>query len=287
MKIIDTHIHVWDFEKANYSWLEGDTSILNRTYSIDELEKERQKTNVEYGVLVQAANNFEDTQHMLKIAEETAWIKGVVGWLPLLDPEVSKSFLQKKYLEDPNFKGVRHLIHDENDPRWLLQDKVIKSLKVLAHHDIPFDLVGVLPEHIETALEVSKAVPNLKMVFDHLNQPPIREQLKFGKWGELMQQAAENPNFYMKISGLGTTSAKPGKWGEEEISTYIEFTIKNFGVDRCFLGGDWPVSLLAGSYSYTWKQYEDILKELLSEQELQAVYFENAKAFYNLNIENI
>ena len=37
-KIIDTHIHVWNFDKAAYAWLDGNTSILNRTYHIEEIE---------------------------------------------------------------------------------------------------------------------------------------------------------------------------------------------------------------------------------------------------------
>ncbi|MDT0677617.1 amidohydrolase family protein [Autumnicola musiva] len=284
MKIIDTHIHIWDLEKARYAWLEGDASILNKTYSIEELEPERQKTNVKYGVLVQAANNFQDTDWMLKVAEESNWIKGVVGWLPLQDPKECEISLEEKYLKNKYFKGVRHLIHDEKDPKWLLQEKVLESLQVLANHDLPFDLVGVLPEHIETAIEVSKKVPGLRMVFDHLNQPPIQDNLKFGKWGRLMEIASENPNFHMKISGLGTTSGKPGSWGENEIRDYIDFTFQKFGKGRCFLGGDWPVSLLAGTYSYTWNQYVETLKVFLTEKEMEMVSFSNANQFYNLNL---
>ena len=33
-RIVDTHVHVWNFERAQYSWLNGDTSILNRNYHI-------------------------------------------------------------------------------------------------------------------------------------------------------------------------------------------------------------------------------------------------------------
>lgn len=284
MKIIDTHIHIWDFEKARYSWLEEDTSILNRTYSIEELEEERKKTNVEYGVLVQAANNFEDTDWMLEVAENNEWIKGVVGWLPLQEPKECKAILKEKYIKNQYFKGIRHLIHDEKDPRWLLQEKVLESLQILADHDLPFDLVGILPEHIETALEVAKKVPGLRMVFDHLNQPPIQQNLKYGKWGDLMKEASEYPNFHVKISGMGTTSGKPDSWGKTEIKDYIEFVLKHFGIERCFLGGDWPVSLLAGSYAYTWKQYEESLKEILNDEELELVSFNNANRFYNLNL---
>ena len=37
--IVDSHVHVWDLERAEYTWLENDTSILNKTYSIDQLRE--------------------------------------------------------------------------------------------------------------------------------------------------------------------------------------------------------------------------------------------------------
>ena len=44
--IIDTHIHNWDFERAEYSWLKNDTTILNRTYLIDELNPQIKSSGV-------------------------------------------------------------------------------------------------------------------------------------------------------------------------------------------------------------------------------------------------
>lgn len=132
MNIVDTHVHIWDFEKAKYPWLEGDTSILNKTYSLDDLEPERQKTEVKYGVFVQASNNFQDTDWMLEEGERNDWIRGVVGWVPLMDPQTTIKVLEEKYLLNPLYKGVRHLIHDEPDAKWLLQPSVIESLGMLA-----------------------------------------------------------------------------------------------------------------------------------------------------------
>ncbi len=284
MKIVDSHIHIWDFEKARYSWLENDTSILSRTYSLEELEGERKEAGINAGVLVQAANNFEDTDWMLEVADKNDWIKGVVGWVPLQDPETTSIVLEGKYLANPYFKGVRHLIHDEPDSQWLLQEEVLESLQLLADHQIPYDVVGILPEHIETAMVVAEKVPDLKMVFDHLNQPPIQVAAHFGRWGELMMEVAHHPNFYMKISGMGTTSGKPDTWGRYDIFPYIEFALDTFGVGRCFCGGDWPVSLLAGSYAYSWKNYKDVLQLLLHPKEQEKVLSENAAAFYQLNL---
>lgn len=281
--IIDTHVHVWDLDKAEYPWLAGDNSLLNQTWEIEQLEEERKKAGVTGGVLVQASSNLEDTENMMQVAEKTEWIKGVVGWLPLQQPATVQNLLEKKYLGHPWFKGVRHQIHDEPEPKWLLQADVVDSLTILAENDIPFDIVAVLPEHIENAITVSKLVPGLRMVFDHLSQPPISSKEKFGRWGELMKEAARQKNLYAKISGLGTASKNFDCWNEDDLLPYIEFVLKQFGTDKCFCGGDWPVALLAGTYSQIWNAYKNILDRLLNKEEKEKVFWKNAVRFYGLN----
>ena len=282
--IIDTHIHIWDLSRADYSWLKNDTTILNRSYTLQELEADRRQTNVTAGILVQAAGNHEDTRLMLEAAKATSWIKGIVGWLPLADPIATQKLLEEKYLHEKYFRGVRHQVHDEKDPQWLLQPAVTDSLQILAYYNIPYDVVGVLPVHIETAIKAGDRVPGLRMVFDHLNQPPIAKKEKFGQWGELMKTAAQHSNFYAKISGLGTASGNGDRWTSNDLQPYIEFALEAFGPDRCFCGGDWPVSLLAGSYSKTWQSYERVLSGLLKEDAKQKVLYTNAKTFYGLEI---
>lgn len=282
-KIVDTHVHVWDIDKAEYLWLKNDTSLLNQTWQIEQLEKERKEAGITAGVLVQAAGNVEDTDNMLQVARRTGWIAGVVTWLPLTDTVATGKVLEEKYLADEYFKGARHQIHDEPDPRWLLQPPVIDSLKILARHDIPYDVVAVVPAHIETALELAQKVPGLRMVFDHLSQPPIASREKFGKWGELMKTAATHKNFYAKISGLGTASGNFKDRKADDLEPYIEFALKHFGTNRCLCGGDWPVSLLAGSYTQVWETYTGILGRLLNGKEQEQVFYTNAKDFYSLH----
>jgi L-fuconolactonase len=278
VKIIDTHIHIWDFAQAEYSWLKGDTSILNRSYAIAELEPARQQAGITEGILVQAANNYEDTDWMLAVAHATPWVKGVVGWLPLQDPAATAEKLVV-YKTNTYFKGVRHLIHDEPDARWLLQPAVLESLQILADNHITYDVVGILTEHIEVVLEVAAKVPNLKMVFDHLNQPPIRSKQRFGVWGSLMQQAAQHPNLFVKISGLGTCAGK--SWQQQDLAPYIGFVLEHFGTHRCFCGGDWPVSLLGGEYTAIWKAYKDIVTQQAGAA-AENIFYHNAHQFYNL-----
>jgi L-fuconolactonase len=246
------------------------------------LEPERKAAGVTAGVLVQAANTTQETTYMLDVAKRTDWIKGVVGWLPLMDPQATEKLLAEQYAGNTLFKGVRHLIHDEPDAAWLLQDDVIESLRILATYKMPYDVVGVLPAHMVTALKVAEKIPGLRIVFDHLNQPPIKAKEKYGVWGDLAKQAASHPNFCMKISGLGVTAQKSDNWNEEDVKPYIAFVLEHYGANRCFCGGDWPVSLLAGAYAKTWRIYENVLNELLDAAALKQVLYSSAASFYNL-----
>lgn len=281
--IIDTHVHAWDLKKNRYTWLDGDTTILNRSYSIDELETAHTEAGVSFGVFVQAANSFEDTDYMLAECERKSWMIGAVGWLPLMDPDATEKVLTQKYSVNKYFKGVRHLIHNESDVEWLLQDRVLESLGVLAKHNLPFDVVGTSTEHIETALQVAEKIPSLFMVFDHLNQPPISTGHKFGRWGELMREASTHQNLYAKISGLGTTTNKRfGEWTSDDIKPYVAFILETFESDRCFCGGDWPVSLLASDYVRTWRNNINVLQDLLGAEDQAKVFARNAIRFYDL-----
>lgn len=283
--IIDTHIHCWDLQRARYRWLEGDTTILNRNYAFSELLPAFQSAGIEAGLLVQAANNLEDTELMLEVAREFNVIAGAVIWLPLERPDEVHRLLNERFKREAYFKGVRHLIHNEADAGWLLREPVVESLRLLAAEDIPYDVVGILPEHLETVLEVATRIPGLRMMLDHLNQPPIAVGKKFGRWGELMAEAARHPQIWCKISGLGTTSGKINVWTAGDIKPCVAYVLDRFGPDRCVCGGDWPVSLLAGSYAYTWQTYREVIDELLPPTQQAAVYSRNAKAFYNLGVE--
>ena len=280
-KVIDTHMHSWDLQKVRYSWLDGDTSILAQNYYPSDIEGQLASAHVKATVMVQSANNLEDTAFMFDCAAQYPWIIGVVGWVDLLDPQKAQQQLAA-HLQNKYFKGIRHLIHDEPDSSWLLQRDVIKSLEILANHGLPFDVVGVKIEHIKAAIEVAKQIPHLKMVFDHLNHPPIATHQQFGAWGDAIAEAASMPNFYAKISGLGTCCENFNDWSANTIEPYVAYVLQHFGEDKCMIGGDWPVSLLAGDYVTTHHKYQTVIEKLVAPQHQQKIFEGNATAFYKL-----
>lgn len=278
-KLIDTHLHCWNIQKLKYYWLKNDTSILAKNYFLEDVQPQLQTAGITAAIVVQATNSLAETDWLLQLADAHDWVLGAVVWLPLQQPDdVLKAI--KHYCSNPFFKGVRHQIHDEADEEWLLQTNVVESLQLLAQQNVPFDLVGIKPAHIKTAIALAEKIPSLKMVFDHLNQPPLANKSKWNQWADLMAAAAKHSNLFAKISGLGTITSKPFQWTADDILPAIEFLLDHFGTNRIFCGGDWPVCLLAGDYAYTWQQYQAVMDGLLNEGDKSKLYCNNAETFY-------
>ena len=277
--IVDTHQHLWDLDRVAYSWLVPEFGPIARSFVPADLEPQMEPAGVTQTVLVQSANSYADTDYMFEQAAAHPYVTGVVGWVPLLYPDVAGRALER-FSANPLFVGMRHLIHNETDGRWLLQDRVMEGLELLAQRNLTFDVVATNHEHLECIPRLGERTPELKMVIDHLGQPPIQTGT-LGQWGEDMRIAAQNPNVYAKISGLGTASGKPDTWSAADIRPYLDFVLDAFGPERCMTGGDWPVCVLAGGYEKAWRTYREAYSSYGTDTREQLLS-RTATAFYGL-----
>ncbi|PSL08223.1 L-fuconolactonase [Haloactinopolyspora alba] len=278
MRVVDAHQHLWDLDAVEYPWLTPDAGPIYRTFGWSDLSPELAATGVDATVLVQAANSVEDTEAMLAQADAHPEIVGVVGWVDLTDPAAARATLER-FASDPRFVGVRHLIHDEPDPDWLLQDTVLDTLGLLVDHDLSFDVVAVLPRHLEHVPRLARRHPELRLVIDHLAKPPIREK-GWQPWASLLEQAAAFPTVHAKVSGLDT-AADWRTWTTDDLAPYVEHALELFGPDRLMAGGDWPISVLAGGYRKVWAATDELLAPLSDEQR-RRVLGETAVEFYRI-----
>ncbi len=281
MDLIDAHQHFWNLEKVAYPWLKPEHGVLNRTFTPEELESQLLAAGISGTVLVQAANGFEDTRSMLEQADQFSWIKAVVGWLPLTEPEIAARALEV-FGVHPKFKGVRHLIHDEPDADYLLRPEVLVTLEMLAEQGLTFDVVSVLPRHLELVALVATKIPKLKMVIDHLSKPPIFAR-GWQPWADLLKAASEHENVYAKISGLNT-AADWETWNASQLEPYVNHALLCFGAERLMFGSDYPVAILAGDYAKVWTETNVLLEKLSLEQRAQ-ILGETAASFYGLGLD--
>jgi L-fuconolactonase len=275
---IDTHQHFWNLNKVAYSWLIPAFGPIYANFGPRDLEPELKAAGIDKTVLVQSANSYEDTVSMLTQAEDYDWIGAVIGWVPLLEPSQARRDLER-YSRHPKFRGIRHLIHDEPDPDWVVQPKVIEGLKVLAEFNMVFEIVAVFPNHLKHVPILAERVPDLTLVIDHLAKPPIKEK-QMGAWAEQFSAAARHANVYAKISGLNT-AADWENWSTADLRPYIDYAIAQFGVSRLMFGSDWPVCTLAGDYSKVWAETNHAL-EGRSPSEVDAILGGTAQEVYRL-----
>jgi L-fuconolactonase len=277
---VDTHQHFWNLSEAEYTWLVPAYGPIYATFEPHNLEPQLKAAGVDKTVVVQSANSYEDTASMLIHADYNDWIGAVIGWVNLLDPEETNRRIEM-YKKHPQFRGIRHLIHEEKDPDWVVQSIVLESLKVLEQHNMVYEVVAVFPNHLKHVPTLAENAPDLKLVIDHLAKPPIKDK-GMSPWSDQMRAAAQYPNVYAKVSGLNT-AADWNTWSAADLKPYLDFTFEVFGADRMMFGGDWPVCLLAGGFNKVWVETQKAM-EGRSQTEINAVLGGTAAKFYSITV---
>jgi L-fuconolactonase len=230
--IIDAHQHFWDPARADYPWMTDEVAVLRRRFGPDDLEPLLRAHGVAGTVVVQARHSLDETHELLAIAASTPFVLGVVGWLDL-----TGNVAAQLGRLDGTLVGVRHQVHDEPDPEWLLRADVQRGLAAVAEAGLVYDLL-VRTRELPAAVETARRRPELRFVLDHVAKAP-RAPEDHEEWSAGVARLADLPNVSCKLSGLLT---------EHDPAGTAERAIRWFGVDRCLFGSDWPVCLLAGGY---------------------------------------
>lgn len=257
--IIDSHLHVWNLQRAAYGWLGPHLPEVNRDIAFEEIAPVLTDLSIGGVILVQSADNAEDTRNMLHVAATRPEIIGVVGWVPVEDPRAIASHLDD-LLRYPEIVGIRNLIHDRTDPDWVLRPAFDDGLSILEEYGLPFDFVTSSPEAIPRLVTAAGRHPGLTFVLDHLGKPPVDgpiEELR--RWDELIAAAAEQPNIFAKVSGLYATARPAGDWSVSGLARIVDTAVEAFGAERLLYGGDWPMSIAAGGYRRVFDSLSSIV----------------------------
>lgn len=282
-ELIDTHQHLWVMSERAYSWISPEFGPLYDDFTPERLAPEIAESGVTGSVLVQAADTYEDTFYMLDIAARYPLIQGLVGWIPFDRTDEACAALEV-FTKNKYFKGVRNLTHDYSNPKygsddqWILRPEVLETLALVERAGLALDYVAINAAHIENVPVLAEKFPALKIVIDHFAKPDIANKV-MEPWASLMAKAAESPNVYAKLSGLNTASS--ANWTYADWQPYVDHIISVYGADRVMMGGDWPVAILAGTYTSVWKAQVDVIAKYSQDQQ-EWLRSATAKKFYNL-----
>src|SRR5579875_702584 len=204
---IDSHQHYWKPARGDYHWMTPPGTVLNRDYLPADLRPALERHKIRKTVLVQAAQTVAETEFLLELAASDDSIAGVVGWLDMEARDFPVQF--ERFRQNPRFIGLRPMLQDLEDDRWILRPAVVEALRHVAGADFPFEFL-TYTRHLPYVLEVLDAVPGLRAVIDHVSKPEIRAG-KLDPWRELIAAAARHPNLFCKLSGM-VTEADHRRW---------------------------------------------------------------------------
>lgn len=273
---IDAHQHFWLYEADEYPWIDDDKGALKVDYLPDDLTPLMAETGIDGTVAVQARQNLRETEFLLELADGYDYIRGVVGWVDLRAPDVAAQL--ERFAPHPRMVGVRHIVHDEADDRFMLGGSFLEGLAQLKPYNLTYDLL-LFPRHLQVAIDVVKRFPEQVFVLDHISKPFIKDAI-LEPWKSGMRQLASFDNVSCKVSGMVTEAAWE-KWTQEDYRPYLDVVFDCFGVDRLMFGSDWPVCTLSGSYSEVVGIVRTYI-EALSDEERTKIMGGNAAAFYGL-----
>lgn len=265
-RVIDAHVHLWDLAHRARPWITDDLAALRRGFDPDDLRAAQERTPVAGSVLVQTVHELDETSDYLALAADPAnGIVGVVGWVDLTGDVPAQLTRLADVPGAERLVGVRHIVHDEDDPGWIARDEVRRGLAALADADLVFDLV-IRPAQLPAAAAVVAELPQLTFVVDHIAKPVIGgDDAAWRAWAEPMAAIAARPGTGCKISGL-VTEADGDAWTTEDFRPYVDHVRAAFGPDRTLFGSDWPVCTLAATYDRVVDLAADLTDDLTAAQ---------------------
>ena len=274
--IIDSHQHFWRYDPAKYAWIGDEMPVLRQDYLAEDLFAEAGEL-VDAVITVQARQDVDETRWLLEIAHEEPFVLGVVGWVPLTDPDVDAHL--EELSQNPALIGVRHVLQDEADDAYALREDFNRGIARLKDYRLAYDIL-IYERQLPAAIALVDRHPDQVFVLDHIAKPRIRDG-SIHAWRSSITALAERENCYCKLSGV-VTEARRG-WSDADLQPYFDSVLEAFGPDRLMFGSDWPVCLLASDYR-RWYHLVDGLTAMLSEEEQARIWGETAEEAYGLSL---
>jgi L-fuconolactonase len=276
---IDSHVHFWRYRASEYAWINESMAALRRDFLPDDACREMDRGGVHACIAVQARESLEETRWLLELADSHPFIAGVVGWIDLQAEDVAAQI--ERFAGHPKLVGVRHLVQDEPDDKFMLGSAFRRGISHLDDLNLTYDIL-IYPRHLPVAAELVSRFRRQRFVLDHLAKPDIRsgDSEAFDQWETGMRRLAEFPNVVCKLSGL-VTEAEWTQWTPDQLRPYLDVAFDAFGAYRLLMGSDWPVCTVAADYLRTIAVVDDYLVTR-TEKEREAVTGGNADRVWNL-----
>jgi L-fuconolactonase len=239
---IDAHHHFWKYSKESYGWIDDSMAVIRRDFLPADLEAEVRAAGIDGVISVQARQSLEETRWLMQLASGAPWMRGVVGWVPLVDPEVAD--VLGELSRNPVLRGVRHVLQGEPSS-YMARPDFNAGIRTLRDFGLVYDVL-VFHHQLPEVIAFVDRHPDQPMILDHCAKPAVRDG-RIEPWATQLRELARRPHVTCKLSGL-VTEGEYSAWSPESLRPYFDVVLEAFGPRRMLFGTDWPVCLVASSY---------------------------------------
>lgn len=296
--LIDAHHHLWDLDRLDYPWLQGegepgfflgDYQALRRHYLPEDFRRDTASVRLLASVHCEAEHSRDDP------VAETRWLTGqqahtglpsvLVAWAPLLAPAAERILEAQR--QSPLLRGIRYKPLTARSPNEMeqvsgqpgsLQDPAWHpALALLQRLGLSWDL-RVPWWHLEEAAALLDAHPELSVVLNHTGLPWDRSPTGLALWRRGMSALARLPRVAVKVSEFGLPA--PG-WDVAQNRRLVRDTLELFGHQRCLFASNFPVASLRIGYAELVAHVEAFLAEDTPDQR-EAFFWQTAQRVYRI-----
>jgi len=239
-------------------------------------------------------------------------LDAIIGQAHLEKVTALSTLIENHQKSSHRFVGIRDMLAWSDDPGVMKWGKCAElsntkewrqGFEMLAEHNLSFD-AWIYHTQLTELNKLACTYPSQQIILDHMATPiglmgPFAgfghtkkdRDLILKQWQEGIALLAENKNVAVKLSGmfmpivgwnLHQVSSQPSTTEiVDKLQPLIEFTLEQFGVDRCIFASNFPMDKVSLSY----QQLYDIYKEMVqgrSMEEQEMLFAKNAQRIYKI-----
>ncbi|TIT76831.1 MAG: amidohydrolase, partial [Mesorhizobium sp.] len=258
---------------------------IRRDYPITEFLEDQNGSGVEKAVYVQtnwAKEDFEkEVAFLQKTAEETGWPHAIVGYADMTVDDVRPQI--DRLMKYKLLRGVRMQLHWHETPAFrfaasadqVIDPRVRANVARLKDYGLSFDL-QLFPAQMKDGLTLVGENPETNFILTHAGMLTDMEPETTEAWKAGLRTLSTAPNFYAKLSGLGTFEHR----NDPELIAYIvDNAVGILGSDRLMFGSNFPIEKLWTSHAELIKAHRAAVARHGSEAEAD-IFWNTAERVY-------
>ncbi len=295
--IIDPHFHFWDLSMKKHPWLAPSDGGVQALGGLEKLRHDHLPADY---LAASAGQNIAATVHIEALWEFGDEI-GETLWLETLDRPAG---IAARYIAAAPFgtdraasviaaqaavkrvAGIRAVLsnHPHEPARNFaprdgiaFEPEFRRDVAKLIDHGLMLELM-MYHYQLDGVLDLSRALPDLRIVVNHCASPIDRDPAGMQKWKDSVRALADRPNIVLKVSNIGAYDPTPTEASVTDVALHC---INSFGPDRAMLATDWPVAGMHSSFGQLYDEFRRITAGF-SATDQRALFHDTARRVYAL-----